>query len=182
MEALALVDSHIGKRSETRTTLTVMVSMVAASASGPVCVCNLSTGGAMIEGHVLPAVGEQVELRRGDSVGFGEVVWRIGNRAGLKFEPRITVSDWQPTSHIGQQTVDKVFQDIRSGIGKAPLSPVRTASALPVEAEELSEAAGRLEELADALAGDEEVIARHAMQLQVLDLATQLLRKLAAAG
>lgn len=182
MEALALIDSHIGKRSEPRTNVAVMVSMVASSVSGPVMLCNLSTGGGLIESDRLPDVGERVELRRGETAVTGRLVWKDGRKAGLQFEGRIKVSDWLPTSHAGQQAVDKVFQQMKAGSDRPPLMQVKSASAPAVDAEELQLTAQRLEALADMLAADDDVIARHSTQLQVLDMATQVLRKLAAAG
>jgi hypothetical protein len=182
MQAIALDDSQIGKRSEPRTNVAVMASMSAASASGPVMICNLSSRGSMIEGEPLPGVGERIELRRGEILVVGEVVWTDIRKAGIKFERRIKVSDWLPKSHSGQQAVDKLFQQLKSGIAKPPLAQVKAASALPVAAGELEQAAESLEALADTLANDVGVVTRHATQLQVLDLATQLLRKVAAAA
>lgn len=182
MEALALSDSHIGKRSEPRTNLAVMVSMVSSTVSGPVMICNLSTGGALIECDRLPEVGERVELRRGEAVATGHVMWKEARRAGLQFEKRIKVAEWQPASHAGQQAVDKVFQQMKGLIDRPPLMQVTAASTASVDAVELRETAERLDALADTLASDDDVIARHSTQLQVLDLATQILRKLAAAG
>jgi hypothetical protein len=182
MGALALDDSQIGKRAEPRTNVAVMASMAAASASGSVMICNLSTRGGMIEAEWLPGVGERVELRRGEMLVVGQVVWRDLRKAGLKFDSRINVSDWLPTSHSGQQAVDKIFQQLKAGIDQSPLLQVKCASAPPVEADELERTADSLEALADTLAADAEVIARHSTHLQTLDIATQILRKLAAAG
>jgi hypothetical protein len=182
MGALALDDSQIGKRAEPRTNVAVMASMAALSASGSVMICNLSTRGAMIEGERLPGVGERVELRRGEMLVVGRVVWRDLRKAGLQFDDLIEVADWLPTTHSGQQAVDKLFQQLKAGIDQSPAPRIKPASAPLVEADELERTADSLEALADTLAADAEVIARHSTQLQTLDIATQVLRKLAAAG
>ena len=181
MEALAFDDdSQIGKRSEPRTKLAVMASMTAATVSGAVMICNLSTRGGMIEGDDLPAIGERLELRRGELLASARVIWTHLGKAGLQFEQRIKIADWLPSTHSGQQAVDNIFHQLKAGADKSPLKPVRAATGVaPGELEQTAEA---LEALADTLAEDIDVVLRHSTNLQVLDIAAQIMRRLAAAA
>jgi hypothetical protein len=180
-EVLAIDDSQIGKRSEPRTKLSVMASMVADSVTGPVMICNLSTRGGMIEGDRLPAIGERIELRRGDLLACARVIWTQSGKAGLQFVQSIKIPDWLPSSHAGQQAVDNIFQQLKAGVEKAPVTPLRAAPTLAVPKGELLQAAEGLEGLADTLAEDIDVVSRHSTDLQVLDIAAQIMRRLAAA-
>ncbi len=179
-EVLALDDSQIGKRSEPRTKLAVMATMTADSVTGPVMICNLSTGGGLIQGDRLPGIGERVELRRGDLLAWAKVIWTDPGKAGLQFDHPIKIPDWLPSSHAGQQTVDNIFQQLKAGAEKSPVAPVPAALPSGVAQIELEQTAEALEALADTLAEDIHVIEHHSTHLQVLDIAAQILRRLAA--
>lgn len=55
------------------------------------CILNVSTRGMMIQTGKPLSEGSLVELRRGDEVIIGEVVWRSGPRAGLRSIDRVPV-------------------------------------------------------------------------------------------
>lgn len=181
-EVLAIDDSQIGQRSEPRTNLSVTASMTAGSVSRPVMIRNLSTGGGLIEGDRLPGVGERVELRRGDLLAWAKVIWTDRGKAGLQFEHRIKIPDWLPSGHSGQQAVDRIFQQLKADAEKPPMAPVQSAPTRAVAVVELEQTAEALENLADTLAEDIDVISRHSTHLQVLDIAAQIMRRLAAGG
>ena len=167
-------------RSEARTNMFVMASVSATTASGAVKIRNLSPHGALIESAALPAVGEPVELKRGPLFAAGQVTWRQGNKAGLRFDRPIEVIDWLPSAHSGQQSVENAFQQVKAGLADD------SRTELPVERdlndpEKFRRIARALDRLADALADDAAIVMRHPEKLQVLDIASQMLRKLAAA-
>jgi len=158
----------------------VMASVCATTASGAVKIRNLSPHGALIESAVLPVVGESLELKRGPLFAAGLVAWRHGNRAGLKFDRPIAVIDWLPAAHSAQQSVENAFQQVKAGLAdnsRIELPVARDSN----DPDQLRRVARALDLLADALADDEGIVVRHAEKLQVLDIASQILRKLANA-
>jgi hypothetical protein len=180
MEMLAIDDADVGSRSEPRTSLFVMASMTARSVSGPVKVRNLSTFGGLIEGPQLPALGEALQLRRGGLSASGRVVWRSGTKAGLRLDDPIAVTDWLPSGLSGQAIVDDTFQRMKAAGGQAPRQ-TSPSHMLPYDQGQLNQSASALDALADALAEDPDIVARFASELQVLDTAAQIMRKIAEA-
>lgn len=57
------------------------------------CILNISSRGLMIQSGRGLAQGNLVELRRGDHVIIGRVVWQEGARAGLQSEDRLPVDE-----------------------------------------------------------------------------------------
>lgn len=157
----------------------VMASVSADTASGAVKIRNLSPHGALIESSALPAAGESVELRRGSLFVAAQVAWRQGNKAGLRFDRPVEVTDWLPSAHSAQKSVENAFQQVKAGLAGPPVGlPVERDSNDP---DQLRRIARALDLLADALADDAAIVMRHPEKLQVLDIASQILRKLAAA-
>ncbi len=167
-------------RSDLRTNMFVMAVLGAAAGCGPVRIRNLSSQGALVEGNGLPQVNEAFELRRGSLAASGEVVRREGDKAGLRFTGPIDVSRWLPAG-TGQQAVDRTFQTIKRAADQGPYTAagclVDRSDALP---EQLERVARALDRLADDLSADPGLIVRHSGRLQALDIASQMLRKLAA--
>jgi hypothetical protein len=158
----------------------VLASMDAPAVSGSIKIRNMSRHGALIEGDVLPGVGEHLRLRRGELTVSGRIVWRHAGKAGLRFEQDVEVSRWLPTAGGGQQQVDRAFRDLKAGtVEPAPLAAAQFRAAPAVRGDALK-AAEALDALADALSEDAAVITNHASKLQSLDIASQLLRRLAA--
>lgn len=154
--------------------------MHAEASGGAVRLCNISPIGALIEGEALPMVGDEVELRRGPLAVAGRIVWRGSDQAGVSFDERTIVEDWLPNAHP-QRVVDRVFQRIlqeqrRAEDDGATIAPLH-ASYITVD--DMTRATAALEKLADALSEEDTVVIRHATRLQSLDIAAQLLRKLA---
>ena len=153
----------------------VLASMTAQSVSCPVKIRNMSPDGALIESAALPSVGEHLSLRRGDLSAVGQVVWRQGGRAGLRFDHNVEVAAWLPAGSR-QQQVDQTFHELKNGLIEIAPSPAAPTGPSPFDKQDLLDAAQALDALADALAEDAIVIARHSTNLQVLDIAAQLLR------
>lgn len=168
-------------RSDLRTNMLVMAIIVSESGSGPCKVRNLSASGALVEGAVLPRTGASFELRRADLNIQGQVVWSGPGRVGLRFNSVVTVSEWLPRAPAsGQQRVDELVQQLKAGpCSSDPVAVPTTLPSMPVSGTDLLRAKGALEALGNDLADDPEVLRRHSSKLQALDVAGQLLGKLA---
>lgn len=168
------------ERREDRVDLLVRATMHAPQTAGVVRLCNISPIGALIEGDELPPVGSEVELQRGALTVTGRLVWRGDEQAGVSFESRTEVEDWFPDAEP-QRAVDRAFQrimqEMRGQENVKPLAAPLHGSQITID--DMERSAGALEELADALANEPELFARYATQLQSLDIAAQLLRKMA---
>jgi hypothetical protein len=157
----------------------VLATMAAASATGPIKIRNMSLGGALLEGGALPGVGEHLSLRRGELAISGQIVWRQQGKAGLSFDHDVEVTDWLPAGSGGQQRVDRTFHEFSTN--SPPSRPVNGAppEASAVGKSDLLTVANALDVLADILAEDPRIVALHASKLQVLDAASQILRRCA---
>ncbi len=165
-------------RSQGRTHLFVVATLSWSNGCLSVRMRNVSPYGAMVEMTGGPSVGDRVKLRRNELSATGTVVWRMGNRLGMKFERPIVPENWLPATQKRQQQIDATVDQLR-----ASPPQVRNLSQLPlqtsrVRAEELAGIADMLDALADSFSADPDVLARYSNQLQVLDVASQNLRKI----
>ncbi len=172
------------RRVETRKALFVLATLHARGMAGPVKLRNISAMGALIEGTNLPPSGTGFELVRGGLRIVGEVVWRNGGKAGLRFREPTDTALWLPSGSGGQRQVDDTFQRLKA---QAPVEPRKDIPAAPrhssfVSAVDLRRAAAALDDLADTLADDAAALARYGGKLQSLDIAAQLLRRMADEG
>ena len=55
------------------------------------CILNVSSRGALIHSNRPFAEGSVIELRHGDHVIVGRIVWRVGPKAGLQSDDRVPV-------------------------------------------------------------------------------------------
>lgn len=168
---------------EPRTNVFVMAAIYSDAGSAPVKVRNVSSGGALIEGAVVPPPGSQVRLCRGSNSITSKVAWSEAGRAGLRFESAVSVSDWLPggSRTSQQQRVDEMVQQVKaSNLVPVPAADCREARSSQVSAVELTRLTEAIESLARDLVSDPEIVTRHMLKLQTLDLAAQTLRKLAA--
>lgn len=172
-------------RAESRSNVFVIAALYSEAGSAPVRIRNMSRGGALVEGGVLPAEGGEVRLARGSLDVSGTIAWRNRDKAGLKFDFAVCVADWLPAGDrgSGQQRVDEiVYRSRYSGPASAgppiacPAAAVTSSYGLAQELRLLSEG---LRAAGEALASDPEVAMRYLAKLQVLDLATQRLDALA---
>ncbi|ASP29571.1 hypothetical protein A3726_07505 [Erythrobacter sp. HI0037] len=164
----------------------VMAALVTGHTRETVKVRNMSASGALVEGSTLPHPGTQCLLNRGEIALEAEVVWMKFGKAGLRFAQRADVAQWLPSGRRSQSDVDDAVRQAKAAQA-APVPPhSRTVppQAAPLFATELSredvgQTAAAIEQLADQLAGDPDVVARYMTKLQSLDIAAQTLRKLA---
>ena len=161
----------------------VMATIYSRAESVAVKVRDMSSGGALIEAAAVPAVGTRVRLVRGSHEAMAHVVWSRGGRAGLRFDGAVSANEWMmgARSIPHQQRVDEMVDQARHSLGSRT-SKAATTALLPsqVTASDILELKRSLESLAEDLCEDDSVVFRHASRLQVLDLASQLLSKLAA--
>jgi hypothetical protein len=161
----------------------VLATIAGIDVAGAVRIRNLSPGGALIEGNVLPAVGEPIELRRGSLVARGEIAWHQDGRAGLRFTRHVRVADWMPGANRRQQRVDGTADRAKPGalasFDLADTTATRFARIAPTE---LMRLASALDDLADKLAAEPRIVDRLGTELQSLDIASQLFRRMAGSG
>ena len=179
-------DQPQGSPRAPRTNMFVIAELSSASATGKIKIRNMSVGGAMVEGAALPALAAHCRILRGELELEGEIVWVAGNRAGIRFDGTAHVAQWLPNAGRSQADVDRVVAAAKSGVmpGDYPASSPGVAAPAPlmsraIDARQAASVADQLEDLADALSGDIDVVSRHMGKLQALDLAVQTLRKLA---
>ena len=113
---------------------------------------------------------------------MGEIVWCRGERAGVRFESSVSVTEWLPgrSAIPPQQRVDEMVQRIKaSGTGTSVSAATLTLQSSEVSAAELTQMRIAIESLAEDLSADPQVVKRHMAKLQTLDLTAQILRKLA---
>lgn len=165
-----------------RTNLFVLASLSVAEAAMPVKVRNVAEFGALVEGASLPPAATQVRLRRGELDVPASVAWSERGRAGLAFDNPVPVSVWLPgkSANTRQPMVDHVVQQIRESRPELPTMNAVDLQASGVSIDDLHRLRAEIHALAEALAADPTVIKLHAVKLQSLDLASQLLEKLIA--
>jgi len=156
----------------------VLATMTAPTGSGPIKIRNMSSSGALIEGEALPQVGEHLLLRRGELSVSGHVTWRQQGRAGLRFDREIEVANWLPAGSGGQQQIDRTFHDLKSSPRSIASLPQPTSNT-PIGGLDMLQVADTLDALADTLAEDPDVVQAYGPKLQVLDIASQLIRRFA---
>lgn len=165
-------------RQHPRTHLFVAATLYADSGSTPVHIRNMSQSGAMIEGAVLPDVGERIALKRGQLHAAGSIAWRVERRAGVKLETAIYVSDWMARlGSAGQERVDTLVALARSDAPKGSATPAAGGGTVSIEAE-LALLRTELTELENVLIGDAIVVATHP-EIQVIDISVQRIDRIA---
>lgn len=177
------VSGESDNRSEPRTNLFVMATMHAGARSVPVKVRNLSKSGALIEGSDLFESGAEVRLCRAEFDVPGIIVWCIDGRAGLRFHAPVDVTDWLPggSTNAGQYRVDRLVQRFKDSGSASTISATdleRTHSE-DVSVAELNSLRKAIETLAEDLASDPAVVDRYGVKLQMLDVAAQMLGRIA---
>jgi len=172
-----------------RTKLLLAATVEDALGKCAVRIRDLSEGGALLEGARLPDAGERLTLSRAELAASATVAWRSGGRCGIRFDRAISVTQWSglrvpSASHEGQARVDSIQAAVRAGTPPVPPAPSPPDPALGEldqrVAEEIDYVARLLETMGDTLADEPAVIHRHPQTLQGFDLATQILRHLAA--
>lgn len=161
-----------------RTHLFAAVTLSWENGSKPARLRNLSSDGALVEMTDGPRAGETIKLRRSELSATGKVVWANGGKLGIHFVRPIRAEDWLPSNSRDQRNVDSTFQELKKS-QQMTASP--SGAHLPSSArsgEELAAIADMLDSLADSLSEDPHIVSRFLEKLQVLDLASQHLRRL----
>lgn len=165
-------------RKAPRKNMFVMAAMSSASFTGPIKIRNLSSSGALVEGHHLPPVGSSITLRRGEITAAGQIVWRNEGKAGLHMHDFVNVSEWMPGGNAHQNSVDLLIENVkreqRLNVIAQPTERNHTFCA-----DDLISLADAICELADELSKHERVVSLVGVKLQTLDIASQFLRKVA---
>ena len=79
------------KPRDTRITVVVPARMRLGANWSDACILNVSARGLLIHTQEAAERGSYVELRRGDQVIVGRVMWRSGSRVGLRAQDRVPV-------------------------------------------------------------------------------------------
>jgi hypothetical protein len=154
---------------------------------------NLSEGGAMLDGAVLPRPGARLLLRRAEIEVGATVMWQSGGKCGIAFDnSAVTVEEWVAGNRVasfegqrGQARVDAIQQAVRTG-GALPPEPASSpAEPSPADlgmrvVEEIFNVRGLLDRLGEELVDDPSVMEHHLSALQNLDRASQILDHLGA--
>ena len=78
-----------GRRSEQRAVIGLRASTDTLAGRGSATLVDLSSAGAQLEGHNLPAAGKDVVLTCCAIEIFGTVMWKAGARCGILFEEKV---------------------------------------------------------------------------------------------
>lgn len=170
-----------GPQREPRTNLFVFATVSDGASSNRVKVRNISSGGAMIEGPVLPRIGTAISLSRGDTTLRGDVVWSSDARVGVKFRGTAVVSQWLPSTNGAQREIDREVELAKAEkrAGLLPSSPAPLPASRQV-ARDLTRIANALDALSDDLASDPAIVSKFMTKLHILDIAGQTLKKCAS--
>src|SRR3569832_109699 len=79
------------KPRETRIRVMVPARLRLGARWSAACILNVSARGLLIHTHEAAERGSYIELRRGDQVIGGRVMWRSGSRVGLRSQDRVPV-------------------------------------------------------------------------------------------
>lgn len=169
-------------RGPTRSSMFLAAVLRAGTGQAPVRVRNMSRTGAMIETPVTPAPGAKVALMRGALVAHGMIVWSSSNRCGVRFSSEVSVKDWLAAPNKKQQQrVDDMVALVKAGGSESHSedTDLRGPRSQEQLVDDLGAVVSLLQNLEDDLAGSDETLARHAVKLQNLDIAMQMLRAVA---
>jgi len=179
------IDPTAEGRRQPRTHLFVAATLYATAGSAPVHIRNMSQTGALIEGAVLPEPDSDIVLRRGHLQAAGRIAWRFDNRAGVRLDSSVHVSDWMARQGSAlQQRVDALVAIAR----KDDSCPAEAAAVGmdrgSIEAE-LCQLRSDLAELEASLVRDVILVATHP-EIQTFDISLQridrMLKRLCAGG
>lgn len=129
-------------------------------------------------GDMRPATASKITLKRGKTATQGHIVWQSGALICVEFDLKIDMAEWlstQPPSGPQNEVNLMTQKSTTSGEIEHPSAESRSVSAY-----QIVETKALLESLAEELAGEANLVARIGCKLQSLDIAAQLLGKLAA--
>lgn len=177
-----------------RKNIFLAASIVAGALKADVRIRNMSEGGAMIEGSVLPSTGCPLVLKRAEIEIGGMVVWSQAGRCGVRFDGLAYVDEWIAGKKLpekanfssGQRRVDAIQSALRSGqspdtFDAPPDAALRSNTRSDQNqlarriGEEIAAVHRLLNAVADALSDDPLILARHSGRLQGIQNASEIL-------
>jgi hypothetical protein len=164
----------------------MMAAIVRASGlSAPVKIRDLSDSGALLEGDQLPEAGALIVLTRNKVAEDADVVWKRGDRCGVRFRQRIVVEIWRgveaaaPSSHLCMRD-ESSLEGSGAPAGSVRHSHVAIGAELNARVgEELAYIQRLIEAIGNELVSNPLIVHRHGTTLQQFDKATQILGHLA---
>jgi len=145
----------------------------------------------MVDGPALPEPGSRLIVRRLELSMPATLIWRDGQRCGLKLDDRVEIDDvvagvprQSQTGSLGQLRVDGIQAAIRSGSSLAnepePLAGLSgdESAMLANLAKELARLNRMLDRIAEQFSEDVHILANHEQTLQSLDIASMIARHL----
>ena len=169
------------ERQDPRLSVFVAATLLSNGCPAPVTVRNISRFGATIHVSTTPAVGANVVLVRGKLRGNARVMWTSERRVGLCFSQAIYVDGWiAPPANASQQLADQIFSN-QNVVGSSPKRRALIDYPEPTARndQQITDAIALLADLEDRLSNDAIVVSQHGTVLQNLDLALQILRRVA---
>ena len=175
------------KRELPRSNLFLAAVLHTRTEQATVKVRNMSPRGAMVESPVLPPPGTLIHLIRGALCSEATVIWRSDKQCGVHFSDEVSVKLWMaPPANLEQQRIDAVISQVKAERRPSPPSESPWQRELAREAlskeqvvEDLGWVYRLIDDLAENLAEEPATFARHALKLQNLDIAMQMLAALA---
>ncbi len=170
------------QRVEVRSNMFVTAVLSCDRGSAPVRIRNMSRCGALIESAIIAPEQTPVRLSRGSLSVRGHVAWRRDNRAGIRFDVAIEVTDWLPRGNkpSGQQRVDEMIHTCRTSSGNGGESTAALTASQADAIRQLLDCRDALNSVAEELAGDMAIATGHPTALQRIDVTAQMLEKLAS--
>ena len=171
------------ERAQQRTSMFLAAVLRSNSQSAPARIRNLSPSGAMIESSITPAVGSTVTLSRGSLIASAIVAWSLARKCGVRFSSEVSVQEWltSPSTNSQQQRVDSlvaIVKDGRAGFRETNSPPMAIQSNRQLS-RDLGSVVTLLMDLENDLSASKATLERHAVKLQNLDIAMQMLRAIA---
>lgn len=149
----------------------------------PAKVRNMSPNGAMVEVAIVPTSGSQVELIRGALIAQGTVMWTSAGCCGVRFSSEVSIKEWlAPANKVHQQRVDEMVALVKSGGALLRGDTERSKGLRTPEqlVDDLQAVVMLIQDLENNLVASDETLQRHAMKIQNLDIAMQMLRAVSA--
>ena len=171
-----------GRRKSARSNVLMSGKLASATSIDAVQIRDISSGGALLSGHIAAPVGTAFVLQVKNYSLSCRLVWRTAARAGVEFDEPFYDHEKLTGRASGQDDVDLKIAHIKSGV--IPISAAGKQTEVrsdlsPRIAEEMRSLARRLESLGDSLASDPILLFRYQRQLQDIDVMMQILGHLA---
>ena len=133
---------------------------------------NVSETGALLEGDVLPDVGTQLILQRGEHEMNATVMWVRGGRCGVRFADLVTVSDWAGVQPAAQADALPLPSSLLPQLAVSDPSDAMLPRRI---GEEIAYVQRLIDSIGNELVANPVFVNRYQRALQNFDLASQIL-------